>query len=542
MTGRLETLRLRGSPTVGTILDYVILTVFMVSTVMLAAYGLHLYLLVYLFRRRYRTVAAEQQAFLDQYTRQTPEANWPGVTTQIPIYNEADVATRVIEAVAAMDYPAGKHAIQVLDDSTDETRFLVDRTVRRLRERGIDIEVLRREKRTGYKAGALREGLQRVRHPLVAIFDADFIPPRDFLRRSTPFFTRDAKLACVQGRWGHLNANESWLTRAQAVGIDGHFAIEQGARAWNGLLMNFNGTAGLWRVEAILDPAVGGWSADTLTEDLDLSYRAQLAGWKIEYCMDLVCPAELPGTINALKAQQRRWATGSIQTAVKLLPRIWRARIGLHRKLEATLHLTHYAVAFWMVVLALLARPMMTMVDPHTFLWCLLTGWTMVLLSSLAPPLTYGYARYILGGRWSGFTTTPAMMVVGTGLSVNNALAVLRGLRARGGEFVRTPKSGSTQTGAMASRYKPIKYAWMWFAEMLIGAYCAAYWAIYITSDRVAFSFFLGIYAVAYLTVGWISRPEAGLPRRPVLILDEAPIAEPVNPALSPAATVIHAG
>jgi cellulose synthase/poly-beta-1,6-N-acetylglucosamine synthase-like glycosyltransferase len=497
-------------------------------------------MLLYLFLRRYVGKRAQQRGVVEEYLQTVPPEQWPGVTSQVPIYNEADVAARVIRAVAAMEYPRGRHSIQVLDDSTDETRFLVDRTVRRLREQGVDVEVVRREQRVGFKAGALREGLTKCRHPLVAVFDSDFVPPVDFLKRAVPLLARDEKLACLQGRWAHLNADESWLTRAQSVGIDAHFAVEQGARAWNGLMMNFNGTAGVWRKAAIEDPAVGGWSADTLTEDLDLSYRAQLAGWKIDYCLDLACPAELPSSINALKAQQRRWATGSIQTAVKLLPRIWRAPIGLGHKLEASLHLTHYSVSLWMLVLALLARPMLVMVDPAPHAACFLTGWLMVLFSSIAPPIVYGYARYSLGGGWSGFRTVPIMMVLGTGLSVNNGIAALCGLFQRGGEFVRTPKSGSTRNSRMTSRYKAARYRYMWFVEMLLGAYCLANWAIYMTVDRVAFSIFLGIYAAGYLTVGWISRPEASGPRRRLVLVEDQPVVS--DTPLAPASSAVPLG
>lgn len=508
-------------------IERLLLILFMVSTSALALYGVHLYVLVVLFRLRSVGKRANQKAFVDRYIAVTPPEEWLGVTSQIAIYNEADVATRVINAVAAMDYPRNRHQIQVLDDSTDETRLLVDRAVRRLREQGYDIEVARRDNRKGFKAGALKEGLSRVRHPLIAIFDADFVPPREFLRRATPLLARDGSLACIQGRWSHLNANESWLTKAQSVGIDGHFAVEQGARAWNGLLMNFNGTAGVWRKAAIEDPAGGGWSADTLTEDLDLSYRVQLAGWKIDYCIDLPCPAELPNTIGALKAQQRRWATGSIQTAVKLLPRIWRSPISLGCKIEATLHLTHYSVALWMLILALVARPVLVTVDYGGHFYWFLTGWFMVLFSSLAPPAVYTYARWSLGGRWTGLRTIPYMMVLGTGLSINNGLAVLKGLYSRGGEFVRTPKSGSTQAGALASRYRAHKHKSMWFVEMLLGAYCLAIWAIYIFATRhFALSVFLAIYAFAFLTVGWISRPEASLPKRRLVFIDE-PVKQP---------------
>ncbi|NLX13912.1 MAG: glycosyltransferase [Phycisphaerales bacterium] len=519
------------------LLDQTVVAVFLISTGLLALYGLHLYVLVYLFRRRSRNKRSEQRDIVERYLAETPPEQWPGVTSQIPIFNEADVAIRVIEAVAAMTYPRDKHTVQVLDDSSDETRLLVDRTASRLRCQGVDIEVIRREDRRGYKAGALKVGLARSRHPLVAVFDADFVPPADFLQRAVPLMEQNPRLACLQGRWAHLNPEESWITRAQSVGIDGHFAVEQGARAWNNLLMNFNGTAGIWRKAAIDDPAVGGWSSDTLTEDLDLSYRAQLAGWRIDYCLDLPCPAELPSTINSLKAQQRRWATGSIQTAIKLLPRIWRSPLGLARKLEATIHLTHYSVALWMVILALLARPLLVMVDPVSYAYCFIIGWGMVIFSSLAPSVTYGYARYSLGGGWSGLRTVPFMIVLGTGMSINNTLAVLQGITTRGGEFVRTPKSGSTQQSRQTSRYRPHKFWWMWFTEMLIGAYCLANFAIYVTAHgRYAFSVFLAIYAVSYLLVGWISRPDANRPRRRPAPIQPEPLPAPsIDQAPAPA-------
>ncbi len=523
--------------------DIIVVIFFLASTGMLAIYGLHLYILVFLFRKQGRQKTAEQRAYVDRFIAKSPDKDWPGVTSQIPIYNEADVAVRVIEAVAAMDYPRGKHSIQVLDDSTDETRLLINRTVQRLRNQGVDIQAVRREKRTGFKAGALRHGMSLTENPFLAVFDADFVPNRDFLQRAIPLLVRDDRLACLQGRWAHLNPNESWLTNAQSVGIDGHFAIEQGARAWNNLLMNFNGTAGIWRKASIEDPAVGHWQDDTLTEDLDLSYRAQLAGWKIDYCIDLACPAELPNTINSLKAQQRRWATGSIQTAVKLLPRIWRAPLKLSQKLEATIHLTHYTVAFWMLVVALLARPLVAIIDPAPYAWCFFTGWTMVIFSSLAPPLTYGYARYSLGGGWTGLKTVPALVLLGTGLSINNTLAVIKGLTSKGGEFIRTPKSGSTIKSRLPSRYKPQKFWWMWFAEMMVGAYCLANFAIYLAAYyRIAFGVFLAIYSISYLVIGWISRPEAGSGRRRLVIVEEQEETAPVMAqSPTPVLSQVHA-
>jgi len=481
--------------------------VFAIATLALAMYGLHLYTLLLLFRRQCKDHRTRQKQTIDQYARIRDDAAWPRVTSQIPIFNEADVAVRVIEAVAAIEYPAGKHEIQVLDDSTDHTRIIIDQVAARLVARGLDVKVIRRSGRTGYKAGALSHGLTTATGTYIAIFDADFVPPASFLRKAVPLLESDAKMACLQGRWTHLNRLESWLTSAQALGIVGHFAIEQGARAWNGLMMNFNGTAGVWRKAAIDDPAVGGWSGDTLTEDLDLSYRAQLAGWRLEYCLDLPCPAELPGTVGALKNQQRRWATGSIQVACKLLPRIWCARISLGEKIEATLHLTHYSVALWMLILALVARPMLLIfADQRLFTGWAWVVWGIILLSAFAPSLVYAYARYSLDGRWGGLFTIPSMLVLGCGLCLNNAIAVMRGLRLRGGEFVRTPKSGSAGFEKKRSSYANSACG-MWIGELGLGVYAAFSFVLCFTQYHRAFSFFLLLYAIGFLVIGWLSRP-----------------------------------
>ncbi len=401
------------------------------SMAVLSVYGCHLYVLVYLFRRKRRHAARRQQDSIDLFAR-TPRADWPAVTTQLPIYNEKDVARRLIEAVAAMDYPKDKHEIQVLDDSTDDCVVVVDQVVARLRASGFDIQVVRRPSREGYKAGALAYGVARCRGEFIAMFDADFVPPTDFLLKSVPIALSEENLACVQGRWTHLNEHETLLTRAQALGLDVHFAIEQGARAWNNLFMNFNGTAGLWRRKAIEDPKVGGWSGDTLVEDMDLSYRAQLAGWRMDYCFDLECPAELPNTIQALKSQQRRWATGAVQVGVKLLPTIWRpsSRTSFGQKLEAAFHLSNHFTSVFVLLVALVAWPVFVYI---AYGHPLLTGWlpiiwTAIICATILPLAVYGYARWTVGGGFSGFRTIPIMLAVGLGLSVNNGLAALRGL------------------------------------------------------------------------------------------------------------------
>src|SRR5258706_11786510 len=279
---------------------------------------------------------------------------WPLVTVQLPLYNERYVAERLLEAAGALDYPADRLEIQVLDDSTDDTAAIVAETAQRLRARGVNVIHVRRTDRTGFKAGALASGLASARGEFVAIFDADFVPPPDFLRRTIPHFV-DARVAVVQTRWGHLNRDFSLLTVAQSLGIDGHFGVEQAARCRGHLLLNFNGTAGVWRRTAIEN--AGGWAHDTLTEDLDLSYRAQLRHWRILYLPELVCPAELPVVISGFKSQQRRWAQGSIQTAVKLLPLVLSSELSLWTKYQAFVHLTYYMIHPLMLVVVLLSIP-----------------------------------------------------------------------------------------------------------------------------------------------------------------------------------------
>jgi cellulose synthase/poly-beta-1,6-N-acetylglucosamine synthase-like glycosyltransferase len=296
----------------------------------LAIYGVNAYVMVAT-HWRHRRNAERSRALPDPL---------PAVTIQLPLYNERYVATRLLEAVGALDYPRDRLEIQVLDDSTDDTTEIVASIADRLRAHGLDVVHLHRRVRTGFKAGALAEGLIAARGEFVAIFDADFVPPPGFLKATLPCFQPD--VAVVQARWGHLNRSFSALTVAQSLGIDGHFAVEQSARARAGLFLNFNGTGGIWRRAAILD--AGGWAHDTLTEDLDLSYRAQLRGWRIVYRPDIVCPAELPVLVTGFKSQQRRWAKGSIQTAIKLLPAVMAAPRSPWVKYQAFVHLTYYMI------------------------------------------------------------------------------------------------------------------------------------------------------------------------------------------------------
>ncbi|MDO8793189.1 MAG: glycosyltransferase family 2 protein, partial [Vicinamibacterales bacterium] len=302
--------------------ETLILAIYFFVLVILAVYGWHRYYLVYLYMKNKDR----------QPVPAGPMETLPRVTVQLPIYNEMYVADRLIDAVCRIDYPRDLLEIQVLDDSTDETTAVAQQAVRRNADIGINIVYLHRSDRTGYKAGALEAGLQVASGEYVAIFDADFIPTVDFLQRTVPFFV-DPKIAMVQARWGHINQDYSLLTKIQSILLDGHFVLEHGARNRAGHFFNFNGTAGIWRRTAIAD--AGGWQHDTLTEDLDLSYRAQVRGWKFIFLQDLVAPAEVPVEMNSFKSQQHRWAKGSIQTCRKLLPKILRSNLPIGVKAEA---------------------------------------------------------------------------------------------------------------------------------------------------------------------------------------------------------------
>ena len=363
---------------------------------------------------------------------------WPTITVQLPLFNEMYVATRLIDAVCRFEYPRDRLEIQVLDDSTDETRELVAQRVRYHQEQGLRIVHLHRQERTGFKAGALAEGLAEARGELLAVFDADFVPEPGFLKRVAPHFAA-SDVGMVQARWTHLNRSYSLLTRIQAILLDGHFAIEHAARHAGGRFFNFNGTAGVWRREAIED--AGGWRQDTLTEDLDLSYRAQLAGWRFVFLEGVTAPAELPVEVNAFKRQQHRWAKGSIQTARKILPATLRAPLPLPVKIESMIHLTNNVAYLLMLALSLLVFPAMFLrrgQDPGLLIYldaALFAGATGAVI------VFYVLSQRLVSPDWRrSIWFLPALMGLGIGLSVNNSGAVLAGLFRSGGVFERTPK------------------------------------------------------------------------------------------------------
>ncbi len=368
------------------------------------------------------------------------------IVTQIPLYNEATVAGRIIRAAAAMEWPHGRHTVQVLDDSTDETRGIVDAVAAQLRAEGADVVVVRRADRAGFKAGALAHGMTLCEAEFIAIFDSDFVPPPDFLLRAVPALVADPKLGWAQGRWTHLNADDNVLTRAQAAGIDAHFIIEQQARA-AGWFMNFNGTGGVWRRRAIED--AGGWSDATLTEDLDLSYRAQLRGWRGLFLPEVAVPGEVPADAAAFKCQQFRWAKGSLQTALRLLPAVLRSERPIVKKIQAVFHLTNYLMHPLLVLLVLMT-PWMALASPTRGALFASSGWA-VFVAATVSGFTYLCGQAMLGHPWRvAFARLNSLLAAGTGPALTNVRAAIEALVGHRSEFVRTPKQG----GFKAHRYR----------------------------------------------------------------------------------------
>ncbi|MBB6430765.1 cellulose synthase family protein [Algisphaera agarilytica] len=400
---------------------------------LIGTYGLHRYWLVFLFNRHRKQVARPATRFEEL----------PRVTIQLPMFNEGFVAERIIDAACKIDYPADRLQIQVLDDSTDQSKLICADRVEYWKAKGVDIMFRHRVDRTGYKAGALQEAMPEATGELIAIFDADFIPPANFLKRTVHHFTDD-KVGMVQTRWAHLNRKDSLLTRGQAIFLDGHFVVEHTARNRSGAWINFNGTAGLWRAAAIEE--AGGWQHDTLTEDVDLSYRAQLKGWKFLFLPQVTCPAELPPEINAFKSQQHRWTKGSIQTAIKLLPTLFRAKVPLHIKLEAFFHLTSPMVYLYISLFALLFFPAVYVnVQPlEDGTWAgVFLGISLFMLGTASAT-----AFYITSQRaqkrsgWLTLLQVPMLMSIGIGIALNNAIACLEALLGHESPFIRTPKYG----------------------------------------------------------------------------------------------------
>jgi cellulose synthase/poly-beta-1,6-N-acetylglucosamine synthase-like glycosyltransferase len=487
----------------------IILIFYCPAALWLFLYGINNYYMIFLFLRKNKKESSTNQEFLKLFWSNHGKNRLPKVTTQLPIYNERHVVERLIKAIVNIDYPKELHEIQVLDDSNDETKSMVSDLVNKYREMGFNIKHVVRRDRDGFKAGALNLGLEKAEGEFLAIFDADFVPDKDFLYQTIPFFYERPKVALVQTRWGHINRNYSLLTIAQSIGMDGHFIIEQGARAWNGLYMNFNGTAGIWRREAIID--AGGWNFDTLTEDLDLSYRAQLKGWKTKFLFDVVAPSELPIDINAYKSQQHRWAKGSIQTAKKLLPQIYKTNETLIKKVEAFIHLNQYMVHPMMIILALLSLPLIILLKPQissmSVSLTMIIFMFLIFMGAFAPTFLYIVAQKKGYRDWQKRCLfIPVLMVIGCGIAINNTKAVLEALLNIKSDFIRTPKYGVIKRGRniLVKNYS-LSLQVFFVSEILLSAYCFIGFMQYTSNKKFVFGPFLLMYAIGFLYVGTLS-------------------------------------
>lgn len=479
-------------------MEAAVIALYLAVLSILGVYGFHRAHLVYLFWRH-------------KGRFQQPPTEWaelPLVTVQLPMYNELYVAERLLDSIALLDYPKDKLELQVLDDSTDETTEIVARKIDELRARGFDVTHAHRVDRTGFKAGALEQGMKTAKGDFLMVFDADFVPTPSIIKDLIAHFT-DPKVGMVQARWDHLNRDYSMLTRAQALMLDGHFVIEHIARNRSGRFFNFNGTAGIWRKTAIID--AGGWQHDTITEDMDLSFRAQIRGWRFVYVPEAVAPAEVPCEMNSFKGQQFRWAKGSAQTTKKILPMVLRADLPLRVKLEAVFHLTNNFAYLFLVALAILQLPNMLLRRHFSNPQLLLLDVPLFIATSGSIILFYLSTHHFLYRNvWDAAKRLPLMMALGIGLSVNNSHAVLEGLFSRDAEFVRTAKHGITDK---KQNWKKRKYK----AGINVGTVVELLFGLYFvfTIGMAAYTGawtsipFLVLFMVGFLYVGLLSLYQA---------------------------------
>lgn len=476
-------------------IDFFWLVSYLIVVIGLALFGLHRYFMLFLYYK-YRNKAQNPLGHFDDL---------PVVTIQIPIYNEMYVVERLIQSVAGLEYPKDKLEIQVLDDSTDESREIAAEQVKLIQAQGFDIKHMVRTNREGFKAGALAQGLKQARGEFLAIFDADFMPTPNLLKETIHYFT-NPNLGMIQTRWGHLNRHYSLLTRIQALFLDGHLLIEQTARNLSGRFFNFNGTAGIWRKTCI--ETAGGWEHDTLTEDLDLSYRAQIKGWKFIFLPHLVTPAELPVEMNAFKSQQHRWAKGSVQTCKKLLPVIWRSSYPFRIKLEATLHLTSNFAYLLLFAMCLLVNPSLAPQKALNWSELLYMHIPIFCLASLSVIVFYVCALKELHQKWwRELWCVPFLVAVGIGMSVNNAKAVLEAIFNHKTGFARTPKYGIQKPKECWQKKKYLAFKnYLPFIEMAMAIYFGQFVVRALRNEAyfgsiMPFLFFFGFFYVATLSL-----------------------------------------
>lgn len=477
-------------------MEEIILFTYIGSLLILFTFGSHGFIMIYYYlKHRHKR---------DDFSKELE--NYPVVTLQLPIYNEMYVIERLIKTVCEMDYPIDKLEIQVLDDSTDETVEIVDNIVKEYRLQGFDIHHIHRTDRSGYKAGALKEGLKVAKGEFVGIFDADFIPRKNFLKIVLPFF-KDPKIGMVQTRWEHLNRAYSLVTQIQALALDGHFVLEQQVRNKAGYFINFNGTSGVWRKECIFD--AGNWEADTLTEDLDLSYRAQLKGWKFRYLTDFTTPSEVPSEINSLKSQQFRWTKGAIETARKMLFRVWMAKLPFKTKIMCTFHLTNNIVFPFILLACLLNMPIVLIKNTGLYDTYFLFM-SVFVLAFIASFLFYLYSQKDVYDDWrSRILLFPVFMAGSMGFAINNTKAVFEALINKKSEFVRTPKYGIEGDKDKWQDKKYVHKKFVKFSvvlELLVALYslaCVVVSAVTLQISAIPFQlmYTFGFGLVAYLSI-----------------------------------------
>jgi cellulose synthase/poly-beta-1,6-N-acetylglucosamine synthase-like glycosyltransferase len=479
--------------------DLAMMIPYFIVLFILALYGLHRYWLVYDYYAYRKNVPPQPP----------PVTEWPRVTIQLPIYNERYVIERLVEAISRFDYPPELLDVQVLDDSTDETRKVARNCVERFAALGMPITYIHRSNREGYKAGALENGLKSSKGEFVAIFDADFVPSPDFLQLTIPYFMNPsggAGIGMVQTRWTYLNTDYSLLTQVETILLDGHFVVEHGARSRRGTFFNFNGTAGVWRRKAI-DQA-GGWQHDTLTEDTDLSYRAQLVGWKFLYLPHIECASELPVDMNGFKAQQARWAKGLMQTAKKILPKVFKANVPWHVKSEAFFHLTANISYPLMVLLSTMLLPAMIVRFYQGWIQMLVIDLPLFLASTCSISSFYLVAQKELHPKtwYRTFLYMPFVMATGIGISVRNAQAVIEAITGKKSEFARTAKYNiAGKQGSYAKKSYKNKAGWMPYAEIFLGVYFALTVVYAVLNENYATVPFLLLFVWGYLYTGFMS-------------------------------------
>jgi len=487
------------------VLEFVLMLLYSLAILGLSLFGLHRYFILFLY-------------LTHRKGPKTPKKfkTLPFVTVQLPMFNESMVVRRLLNSVEKLDYPKDRLEIQILDDSTDETRIITQAETERLKLAGFQVSLIQREDRRGYKAGALAQGLKTAKGELVYILDADFVPPADAIMKLVHYFS-DPQVGMVQTRWGHLNRDYSILTRVQSIFLDAHFVLEQSARSRSGRFFHFNGTAGMWRKSTIDD--AGGWEEDTLTEDMDLSLRAQLKGWRFIYLEDVVTPAELPVEMRAFKTQQHRWTKGGIQSCKKLLGRVWKSNASIRAKVEATVQLTCPFVYLMIAFLCVMHFPINRLNWGWDWPWY--TEMTMFLMTTLSGILFYLFsARRLYPESWlKDLLHVPMLLATGIGICVNNSRAIFEALLNRQSEFVRTPKSGIetapktktssvllVQNQAVKRPKSRSKFTFTGFLETIMALYFSVVTAYAVMDHNWGSVPFILLFVLGFSFVAWPTR------------------------------------